>query len=560
MLEQRIVAFLDEERAAGRLPPSCGSELFHTEEVKHIRLFRRVADGLKARRPARHRNIARMLDAHITQSLETAWWYNDRVENYPSAAVYHYVCWLHFLYFEEYSIYLYNQLKNSPGIQTLWLSAHAAHMREETQHVRTDAGYLDRLDLHEASREQWGRWFIQQSAKDAGGLAGLEGVRTFLVELYPQLSGLPMPIALIDNMDLRHAAFLRLLNHKNAFLRTKRGARLERFEEGLFKTGSVAGKTGTKDDASAKDSAAPPGEDSEAVGRMRDLIVSAIARHLKMDAERVDVNQHLMLFGLDSVGALSISAELEQALQIKLPVNLLFEHETIAELAGALAGMDVTFSEEGDRNELEFDASIFQEPQSGERQNIFLTGATGFLCAFVLAEKLKSSRDQVTCLVRAGNPEQGLQRIENNLRGYGIWRDGFAERIRVVTGDLGEKRFGLGEVFHLTNPNPTPWSEIFGFLGQLGYSIQLVPYGQWMESMTRAGEREAAILPYLAYFKTRSERWQLRQPPFSCTNTEEALKPTGISCPRIDKPLLEIYPDYFKRIGFISEFTVEGKA
>nr|VFK10355.1 MAG: thioester reductase domain-containing protein [Candidatus Kentron sp. LPFa]VFK26362.1 MAG: thioester reductase domain-containing protein [Candidatus Kentron sp. LPFa] len=738
VLEQRIVRFLNQEQASGRLPSSRSSALFDTEEVKHIRLFRRMADGLKIRRPARHQNIATVLDAHLIRSFETAWWHNDSVENYPSATIYHYVCWLHFLYFEEYSIYLYNQLRNKPDIQPLWLSAHAAHMREETQHVRTDAGYLDLLDLDEDSREQWGRWFMEQSARDAGGLAGLEGVWTFLVERYPRVSELPVPIALIDNMNLRQAAFLRLLNHKNAFLRTKRGARFERYEENLFKIQGIGGEIATKNDPSGKDGATPGVNNDTA--RMQNLIVSAIAEQLKMDAERVDVNQHLMLFGLDSVSAVSISVELERILQTKLPPNLLFEHETIAKLAKALADMDVKSSGESEQaagNELEFDATIFAEPQGEKGKHIFLTGATGFLCAFVLAEKLKTSRDHVTCLVRAKTPEDGLQRIKNNLQGYGIWQDNFAKQISVVSGDLEKKLFGLnesefrtlaedidqiihgaalvdfikpyaqlkaanvvgtqeilrlafmagkvpldlvstigifdtnnqrgmemvteadipdsnygfrngyaeskwaaerlvriamerglpvriyrpgivsgstqngawqpdmvaallktyveykvaiqpradgnlnaapvdyvaqaivnisqqadtfGKVFHLTNPNSTLWSEIIEYLAQLGYSTRTLSYKQWLERLTRATESDAAILPYLAYFKTRGEQWQLRQPPFSCTNTENALKSTGISCSRIDKPLLEIYLDYFKRNGFISEDTMGGES
>jgi len=272
VLEQRIVAFLNEERAANRLPPSRSSELFYTEEVKHIRLFRRLADGLKVKRPG----IAGILDARIIESLKTAWWYHDRVGNYPSAAIYHYVCWLHFLYFEEYSIYLYNQLRNQPNIQPLWLSAHAAHMREETQHVRTDAGYLDLLDLDEASRERWGRWFIEQSAKDAGGLAGLEGVWRFLIELYPRLSELPIPIVLIDNMALRQSAFLRLLNYKNAFLRTKRGARFEHFAQALSETCPASGKAGPENDTATSIPTLSEA-DKDTVQQIQDLIVSAIA-------------------------------------------------------------------------------------------------------------------------------------------------------------------------------------------------------------------------------------------------------------------------------------------
>ena len=67
-------------------------------EVKHVQLFRRYADALKAQRPA----LAAELDGHLQRSFATAWWHDDAQENYPSAAVYHFVNWLHFVYFEEY--------------------------------------------------------------------------------------------------------------------------------------------------------------------------------------------------------------------------------------------------------------------------------------------------------------------------------------------------------------------------------------------------------------------------------------------------------------------------
>lgn len=752
VLEQRIVGFLSEERANGRLPASRSVDLFDEEEVKHIQLFRRVADTLKMQKP----HIAGALDKHIEASLTTAWWHQDKVENYPSPEIYHYVCWLHFLYFEEYSIYLYTQLKNGSNINPLWLSANYAHMREETQHVRTDAGYLDLLNLDEETRATWGRWFIEQSAKDASGLAGLEGVWTFLVERYPTLQDLPLPASLLDNINLKQAAFLRLLDQKNAFLRTKRGARFDHYADALFKTDVTSASASA---STNKLDCKTETEVSGTVETVQALIISSIASQLDMAPERVDPAQHFLLFGLDSVSALSISADLENALNIKLSPTLLFEQENIAGMARAItqlvieqSGADPTHranknhaqpndlpeetvnlkSLEQDCIPSTLDMSIFDTPNTGAEKRCFITGATGFLCAFVLHEQLQSDSNDVLCLVRAGSEEEGRNRIKRNLQQYGIWHASYADRIQIVLGNLEQKLFGLtenaftdlankvsqiihggakvdfiqpyeqlhsanvlgtqevirlaftagqiplelvstigifdtnnqrgikevsenctpdsnagfrngyaqskweaeklallaqskglpvriyrpgvvsgntengawqpdmvaallktyieygiaiqskadgnlnaapvdyvakaivnisqtrdgyGQVYHLTNPQPTLWTDIIKALRDMDHPIDVLPYEQWVAQLSEVSDTEVAILPYLAYFKTRSERWQLRQPPISTKNTRNALRNTEIVCDQINSALLRKYINYFRQCGFINTNT-----
>jgi L-aminoadipate-semialdehyde dehydrogenase len=80
---------------------------------------------------------------------------------------------------------------------------------------------------------------------------------------------------------------------------------------------------------------------------------------------------------------------------------------------------------------------------------VFLTGATGFLGAFVLRDLL--ARDarvgKVICLVRAPNAENGLERLRAGSTDRGVWDDEWVKsgRLEVVTGDLGVEFFGLGQ-------------------------------------------------------------------------------------------------------------------
>ena len=78
---------------------------------------------------------------------------------------------------------------------------------------------------------------------------------------------------------------------------------------------------------------------------------------------------------------------------------------------------------------------------------IFLTGATGFLGAFLLEQILQSTEDhvRVCCLTRkkSGDETDSDERIKSNLKNYGLWDDTFKYRIVSIAGDLSQKRFGL---------------------------------------------------------------------------------------------------------------------
>jgi len=80
---------------------------------------------------------------------------------------------------------------------------------------------------------------------------------------------------------------------------------------------------------------------------------------------------------------------------------------------------------------------------------VFLTGATGFLGAFVLRDLLerKERVAKVICLVRASSVQKGLDRLREGSTDRGVWDESWVEsgRLEVVTGDLGQERFGLGD-------------------------------------------------------------------------------------------------------------------
>lgn len=76
---------------------------------------------------------------------------------------------------------------------------------------------------------------------------------------------------------------------------------------------------------------------------------------------------------------------------------------------------------------------------------IFLTGATGFIGAFLLDELLQQTQTDIYCLVRASNVNLAQQRIQKNLESYLIWDESKNSRIIPVIGDLAQPLLGLSE-------------------------------------------------------------------------------------------------------------------
>jgi L-aminoadipate-semialdehyde dehydrogenase len=78
--------------------------------------------------------------------------------------------------------------------------------------------------------------------------------------------------------------------------------------------------------------------------------------------------------------------------------------------------------------------------------NILLTGATGFLGAYLLHEAMmRKSPNHVYAHVRAKSPEDGLARVKQTCTAYGLWQDWWATEgvLEIVVGDLEKPKLGM---------------------------------------------------------------------------------------------------------------------
>ncbi|HEY6362703.1 MAG TPA: thioester reductase domain-containing protein [Vicinamibacterales bacterium] len=76
---------------------------------------------------------------------------------------------------------------------------------------------------------------------------------------------------------------------------------------------------------------------------------------------------------------------------------------------------------------------------------IFVTGATGFLGTFLVAELLRQTDADLFCLVRCRTSADGRTRLHARLAEHQLLDESAAQRLHVVRGDLGLPRFGLTE-------------------------------------------------------------------------------------------------------------------
>ncbi|GLZ38039.1 amino acid adenylation domain-containing protein [Actinokineospora sp. NBRC 105648] len=179
---------------------------------------------------------------------------------------------------------------------------------------------------------------------------------------------------------------------------------------------------------------------------------------------RVLAAEWAALLGVDAVGedddffalgghsllAARMITRVRLALGVDVPLRAVFDASSLGELA-AIIDRQAPAAHVDLRAEtlLPNDIRPVTAPDAVDRAcspaAILLTGATGFLGGYLLADALEHTTARVYCLARADSAADALARIERGLRGYGLWTPSAAERIVPVPGDLGAPRLGLDE-------------------------------------------------------------------------------------------------------------------
>jgi thioester reductase-like protein len=91
--------------------------------------------------------------------------------------------------------------------------------------------------------------------------------------------------------------------------------------------------------------------------------------------------------------------------------------------------------------------------QPEQCHNIFLTGSTGFLGAYLIKSLIKQSKNKnitLFCHVRAESQQKAMERIINNMQFFHCWEEKFKDKIVPVPGDLKKPNLGIENNLYLT--------------------------------------------------------------------------------------------------------------
>lgn len=177
-----------------------------------------------------------------------------------------------------------------------------------------------------------------------------------------------------------------------------------------------------------------------------------------LDVERVALDDDFFALGGHSVLATRLVLHANKEFGIKLPMTALLSHPTVAGMAQAIdrirqGGAQASVDEQPVTIDLLAECVLPDDvraaadaPVAEGAGDILLTGASGFLGAFLLATLLERTRDRVVlCHVRAATAAAGLQRLERSLRAHLLWRDEYAGRFEALPGDLAKPQLGLSD-------------------------------------------------------------------------------------------------------------------
>lgn len=193
-------------------------------------------------------------------------------------------------------------------------------------------------------------------------------------------------------------------------------------------------------------------------GEKEDRLARIFERVLRLERGYVRPEDDFFEAGGHSLAAAELVSRVEEAFGVRLPTSEILDSPTVTGLCDAIEARQNGEDGAGqETDEPDLRAEVLLEPEispdaagrGGERLsdagNVFLTGATGFLGAFLLDGLLTETEARVHCLVRPRHDGDPMTPLRDGLKRYGLWDAERASRIVPVPGDLAEPLLGLSE-------------------------------------------------------------------------------------------------------------------
>ncbi|MGM1062666.1 thioester reductase domain-containing protein [Saccharothrix sp. Mg75] len=193
----------------------------------------------------------------------------------------------------------------------------------------------------------------------------------------------------------------------------------------------------------------------EIVGELVRAEVASVLGHA--DASAIRDDQPFAELGFDSLISVELRNRLTAHVGVRLSASLVFEHPTPAALADFLrTTARAAVTGEGDAAAgVDFPGEVVLADDvvaadtvvtvATDPREVLLTGASGFLGAFLLRDLVRGTDAVVHCLVRGADQADAERRLRENLEWYEVAGEVDPARVVVHVGDLTSPRLGLGE-------------------------------------------------------------------------------------------------------------------
>jgi L-2-aminoadipate reductase len=227
-----------------------------------------------------------------------------------------------------------------------------------------------------------------------------------------------------------------------------------------------------------------PAAPGKQISPMEQTMSTIWANLLPNPPQPIPVDESFFDLGGHSILATRLIFEIRKTFVIDAPLGLIFDKPTVSELVQAVedlrnSDLNLTFKNTEPaagatdqltvpgvkptsvvRHAVEYSSDYLEllpklqksypslPADYGDKLlTVFLTGATGFLGAFILRSLLSQANvKKVICLVRAADDAKALERLKEAATDRGLWNESWIsqQRLEVLAGDLGLDHFGLG--------------------------------------------------------------------------------------------------------------------
>ncbi|EHP40575.1 amino acid adenylation protein [Cupriavidus basilensis OR16] len=173
------------------------------------------------------------------------------------------------------------------------------------------------------------------------------------------------------------------------------------------------------------------------------------------------IDDDFFALGGSSISMTQLCFAVRKAFHVPFPIRGAFEAPSIRQQADLIQQYQDGAQPVADRgtgrpqhHDLHIDAASADHvlPLAGEitpwpqgAVHVFLSGAQGFINAWLLARLLDDPTLTVSCLAPGSDAQSAWAGLVEHLSQFGLWSGERGSRLRIVAGDLGQPRFGLSE-------------------------------------------------------------------------------------------------------------------